>query len=397
MTVLQRLAVDEFEDDEGRRDVGPGSPGSSPASITATTCGWLSWATERASRRKRSSWSESEAISRCISLIATGVRAPCRKPGRRSTCRRGRPPLEAVAPGDQRSERRHAPCAGAAAGPEPASAAGGRSRTGSSARSGGAAQQARAHRSVDRKARPAGGCRRRARGRGRGRRDACPSGRRAEDHRQRDAPGERLRGVAARSPRARAAVSVAPFRETPGISAERLGQPHREAVGRAELARSLARPAPVARVGVGHRERRRAMRPAAIERGPPSRPRSAVEQRTREHRGKHREREREPWPGSPRARAPTSSWRMSIASARPAPSVQRDLEGLALVLVQPRLRPAGQPGHQRVCARTRPGAALSAPGAGPARSRGEAEAPPRSGLGIGRRLAARVRRRRTRA
>src|SRR5438045_1004115 len=34
-------------------------------------CGWLSWATARASRRKRSSWSVSAAMSRCISLIAT--------------------------------------------------------------------------------------------------------------------------------------------------------------------------------------------------------------------------------------------------------------------------------------------------------------------------------------
>ena len=48
-----------------------GRPSSSPASITPTMCGWLSWATERASRRKRSSWSESDAISRCMSLTAT--------------------------------------------------------------------------------------------------------------------------------------------------------------------------------------------------------------------------------------------------------------------------------------------------------------------------------------
>ena len=48
-----------------------GRPSSSPASITPTMCGWLSWATERASRRKRSSWSVSAAISRCMSLTAT--------------------------------------------------------------------------------------------------------------------------------------------------------------------------------------------------------------------------------------------------------------------------------------------------------------------------------------
>ena len=48
-----------------------GRPSSSPASITPTMCGCESWATARASRRKRSSWSESAAISRCISLIAT--------------------------------------------------------------------------------------------------------------------------------------------------------------------------------------------------------------------------------------------------------------------------------------------------------------------------------------
>src|SRR5829696_6795242 len=48
-----------------------GAPSSSPASITVTTCGWLSWATARASRRKRSSWSASLEMSRCISLIAT--------------------------------------------------------------------------------------------------------------------------------------------------------------------------------------------------------------------------------------------------------------------------------------------------------------------------------------
>jgi len=49
-----------------------GRSSSSPASMTVTMCGWLSWATARASRRKRSSWSESDAISRCMSLIATG-------------------------------------------------------------------------------------------------------------------------------------------------------------------------------------------------------------------------------------------------------------------------------------------------------------------------------------
>ena len=48
-----------------------GRPSSSPASITPTMCGCESWATARASRRKRSSWSESDAISRCMSLIAT--------------------------------------------------------------------------------------------------------------------------------------------------------------------------------------------------------------------------------------------------------------------------------------------------------------------------------------
>src|SRR5436305_1883194 len=48
-----------------------GRPSSSPASITPTMCGWDSWATARASRRKRSSWSESVATSRFINLIAT--------------------------------------------------------------------------------------------------------------------------------------------------------------------------------------------------------------------------------------------------------------------------------------------------------------------------------------
>ena len=37
-----------------------GRPSSSPASITPTMCGCESWATARASRRKRSSWSESD-------------------------------------------------------------------------------------------------------------------------------------------------------------------------------------------------------------------------------------------------------------------------------------------------------------------------------------------------
>ena len=64
--VLERLALDVLED-----DVRASRRSSSPASMTPTMCGWLSWATARASRRKRSSWSESEAISRCISLIAT--------------------------------------------------------------------------------------------------------------------------------------------------------------------------------------------------------------------------------------------------------------------------------------------------------------------------------------
>ena len=48
-----------------------GRPSSSPASITPTMCGCDSWATARASRRKRSSWSESLVTSRFISLIAT--------------------------------------------------------------------------------------------------------------------------------------------------------------------------------------------------------------------------------------------------------------------------------------------------------------------------------------
>src|SRR5919108_4502350 len=39
--------------------------------MTVTMCGWLSLATARASRRKRSSWSGSVEMSRCISLIAT--------------------------------------------------------------------------------------------------------------------------------------------------------------------------------------------------------------------------------------------------------------------------------------------------------------------------------------
>src|SRR5918999_1282186 len=39
--------------------------------MTVTTWGWLSWATARASRRKRSSWSGSLEMSRCIILIAT--------------------------------------------------------------------------------------------------------------------------------------------------------------------------------------------------------------------------------------------------------------------------------------------------------------------------------------
>ena len=45
---------------------------SSPASMTVTMCGWESWATARASRRKRSIWLPSSAISRCSSLMATG-------------------------------------------------------------------------------------------------------------------------------------------------------------------------------------------------------------------------------------------------------------------------------------------------------------------------------------
>ncbi len=49
-----------------------GRPSSSPASITPTMCGCPSRATALASRRKRSSWSESEAISRCMSFTATG-------------------------------------------------------------------------------------------------------------------------------------------------------------------------------------------------------------------------------------------------------------------------------------------------------------------------------------
>ena len=44
---------------------------SSPKSMTVTTCGWLRLATARASRLNRSSWSASDEISRCISLIAT--------------------------------------------------------------------------------------------------------------------------------------------------------------------------------------------------------------------------------------------------------------------------------------------------------------------------------------
>src|SRR3954470_7706847 len=48
-----------------------GAPSSSPASITVTMCGWLRLATALASRRKRSSWSGSVEMSRCISLIAT--------------------------------------------------------------------------------------------------------------------------------------------------------------------------------------------------------------------------------------------------------------------------------------------------------------------------------------
>ena len=48
---LQRLAVDVLEDDVRAR------PPSSPASITATTFGCETWATARASRRKRSIWS----------------------------------------------------------------------------------------------------------------------------------------------------------------------------------------------------------------------------------------------------------------------------------------------------------------------------------------------------
>ena len=67
--VLERLALDVLEDDVGE-DLPARRP--RPASMIWTMCGWLSCATARASRRNRSSWSESRAMSRCMSLIATG-------------------------------------------------------------------------------------------------------------------------------------------------------------------------------------------------------------------------------------------------------------------------------------------------------------------------------------
>ena len=80
--LLERLALHVLEHDVGPPVVLAGSR-SRP-----TMCGCESWATARASRRKRSSWSESLAISRCISLIATWrCEGLVERRGRRSTCR----------------------------------------------------------------------------------------------------------------------------------------------------------------------------------------------------------------------------------------------------------------------------------------------------------------------
>src|ERR671910_407887 len=47
-------------------------------------CGCESWATARASRRKRSSWSESDAMSRCMGLTATPRWGAATKAGKRA-------------------------------------------------------------------------------------------------------------------------------------------------------------------------------------------------------------------------------------------------------------------------------------------------------------------------
>ena len=152
--------------------------------------------------------------------------------------------------------------------------------------------------------------------------------------------------VARVNPRARAAASVAPLRETPGIRATACARPSASpSPGRGVLARDRrARRASASAIATPP-----AIRPAAIERGPPSRRSIAAAARARRSRAA---------PATARSspRAPRRVQLPALPEQLPAhvdrqrdarAGVQRDLEGLAQLGVELRVAPAEQPGDQR--------------------------------------------------
>ena len=170
------------------------------------------------------------------------------------------------------------------------------------------------------------------------------------------------------NPRARAAVSVAPLRDTPGISARpgRYRAPARRVVRRrpgaalrvhghrpstaapARLsARSTVRPSPGTQVGQRHGQRTRDQ-PRRDRARPAESLLDRALQRVARQGGRSPAiaRSRRAAAGSSARADSISSARMSSASAAAAPCVQRDLECLAQLGVQLGVGPAGEPRDQ---------------------------------------------------
>ncbi len=289
----------------------PSSEGSSPASITDTTWGWLSCATERASRRKRSSWSESVGD---LAVHQLDRHRPLEDRVEGPVDRRHPPPadhgVEPVAPGDHGSDasHRHLLCAPAPGedqagqqqaveriGPQrcPLEAPGQRRRALSASRQN-AAERSRRGAAPPR---PPGHTR-----------PICEASARSPP----PSPAVRRPTTAAAPPAGRTrapapTVRVAPLRETPGASASAWASPSSEpSSGPASRRHRRARPA-------GRPGPSRALPPAgprAVAPGPDSRRLDHAAQRQPRDRGRgHREQQ-------PSAR-PRASGGAELAPQRP--------------------------------------------------------------------------------
>ena len=260
--------------------------------------------------------------------------------------------VEAVAPAEQSPEDGHPPLlcgAPQAADHHEREHDRGRAQAPSSDRPPGARRSRRALASVERKS-----ARRR---RPRARRRAPSGAPRRASRAPSSALAPRITGSAAcqeracasrrANPRARAAVSVAPLRETPGISASGLGEAERQPVARAGV---LAGGESPRRAGVGERHRDGARDQTRGDRARPAeaaldRPPQRVARRSRAARASRRSRRPAPVQASSASSQQLAAHvdRQRDAGAR----VQRDLEGLAQLRVELGVAPAGEPRDQR--------------------------------------------------